>query len=145
MRQCLGKGKECNDRQQQGTWWLAVGTSIIQAQNTVLLWPPTHASISWQDILLLVSASDKDLNSHHLIEFTVKRGIIWDFSIPPLEKKSWKKNSVPSQILSRSRKKWDLGNNLGHLFAYWNWSDCCTLCFIIRVMLWKKSKQVTCC
>ena len=25
-------------------------------------------------------ASAKDLNSHHLIEFTVKRGMIWDFS-----------------------------------------------------------------
>ena len=52
-KQCLGKGMECNDRQ-QGTWWLVVGTSIIQAPNRVLFWPPTLASISWQDILLLV-------------------------------------------------------------------------------------------
>ena len=52
MRQCLVKGNVCNDRQRQGTWCLAAGTSIIQTP--VLLWPPTHASISWQDILLLV-------------------------------------------------------------------------------------------
>ena len=32
-------------------------------------------------------ASAKDLNSQHLIEFTVKRGMIWEFSIPPLGKK----------------------------------------------------------
>ena len=30
--------KVCNDRQQQGTWWLAAGTSIIQTP--VMLWPP---------------------------------------------------------------------------------------------------------
>ena len=35
-------------------------------------------------------ASAKDLNSHHLIEFTVKRGmiLIWKCSIPPLGKKN---------------------------------------------------------
>ena len=33
-----------------------------------------------------LAASAKDLDSHHLIEFTVKRGMIWDFSIPPLGK-----------------------------------------------------------
>ena len=32
-------------------------------------------------------ASAEDLNSHHLIEFTVQRGMIWNFSIPPLGKK----------------------------------------------------------
>ena len=46
-------------------------------------------------------ASAEDLNSHHLIEFTVQRGMIWDFSIPPLGEKFSEKNSVPSQILSR--------------------------------------------
>ena len=48
-----------------------------------------------------LAASAKDLNSHHLIDFTVKRGMIWDFSIPPLGEKISEKNSVPSQILSR--------------------------------------------
>ena len=33
-------------------------------------------------------ASAKDLNSHHLIELTVIRGMIWEFSIPPLGEKN---------------------------------------------------------
>ena len=57
------------------------GTSIIQApiQSAAL----TSHSCKYQLAGHRV-ASAKDLNSHHLIEFTVKRGMIWNFSIPPL-------------------------------------------------------------
>ena len=39
-------------------------------------------------------ASAKDLKSRHLIEFTVKRGMIWDFSIPPLGEKNSENNYI---------------------------------------------------
>ena len=40
---------------------------------------------------LVASAMD----SYHLIEFKVKRGMIWEFSIPPLGKKNEKKILCP--------------------------------------------------
>ena len=50
-----------------------------------------------------LDAIAKDLNSHHLIEFTIKRGMIWEFSIPPLGKtKLRKKFCAQSDIIQGS-------------------------------------------